>query len=109
MKKGKVSLPKYGVRRRKMIPRKNSRPLVFVRDVRDVPNAGKLIRKENKTVFETKEEKFTPETKNFEDIPIKELTEKIGGFSDKDLKILLKDYRKGAKRLAEEEIAKRES
>jgi len=106
MKKGKVSLPKYGVRK-KMIPRKG-RPIEFGYNSRPKPNAGRIFKKEDKTVYETKEFKGTLTTKDIEAISLAKLAESIGSYPIETVKLLLKDYRKGAKHLAEEELARRE-
>ena len=44
---------------------------------------------------------------DFSTMPTRELKEKISGFSDADLQVLLKDTRKTAVKIAQEEIARR--
>jgi len=66
------------------------------------------IVKEEKKVIETKEEKHAPaETKEL--LPIKKLAEVISGYTDDQLlEIIKSDERITAKRMATEEIKKRE-
>jgi len=68
----------------------------------------KVDPKEEKKVIETKEEKHAPaETK--EVLPIKKLVEVISGYTDDQLlEIIKSDERVTAKRMATEEIKKRE-
>jgi hypothetical protein len=93
-----------------MIPRKTSKPLVFIRDVKEKKNADKVFfKKVEKTVYETKEEKHNPaETKDFSNIPISKLKAAIGEYSVAELTELLKDERVSAVRLAREELKRRE-
>jgi hypothetical protein len=109
LKRNAVPLPKFGIRK-KMIPRKFSKPLEFIRDTKEKPDAGKIfIRKQEKTVYETKEEKHQPEeTKSFIDVPISKLKTMNGGFTKAARDVLLKDERVSAVRLAQEELKKRE-
>ena len=71
------------------------------------PRAKAQRLKEEKTFIETKEEKFIPETK--ETLSLRQLAEVINSYSeDQLLGILKNDERVGAKRLATEEIKRRE-
>jgi len=108
LKRHSLPLAPFGVRK-KMIPRK-SRPLVFVRDVKEKPDAGKIFfKKQEKAVIETKEEKHAPkETKDFSGLSISKLKDAIKDFSLTDLADLLKDERVSAVRLAKEELKRRE-
>jgi len=94
-----------------MIPRKKSKPVLFIRDAKEKPNAGKVYfkKKELKTVIETKEEKHAPaETKDFSGLSISKLKGLVADFSLTDLADLLKDARVSAVRLAQEELKRRE-
>jgi hypothetical protein len=103
-----VPLAKFGVRK-KLIPRKGKQ-LEFIRAT-DKPNAGKIFikKKEEKTVYETKEEKHQPgTTKDFSDVSIPKLKNQITTLTKEELEnIIRKDERKGAVNLAKEELAKR--
>ena len=70
---------------------------------------GKAVEvKQDKTFFETKEEKHAPaETKAY--ISVKQLASIIMTLSDKELQELLKDERITARKLAQDEIARREN
>lgn len=101
-------MPKFGVRK-KMIPRKG-KMLEFIKAT-DKPNAGKIFikKKEDKTIYETKEEKHQPATtKDFSGLSIPKLKDQISTFTKEELENLInKDERKGAVILAKEELAKR--
>jgi len=87
--------PQFGVRKR-IFRNKKVKPLEI---------------KEEKTVYETKEEKIIPEDKeekNFFNISVATLRNQIAFLTDGDLNILLKDKRSTARKLAEEELKKRE-
>ena len=70
---------------------------------------GKAVKvKEDKTSFETKEEKYAPaETKAY--ISVKKLASIIMTLSDEELQDLLGDERITARKLAQDEIARRET
>lgn len=65
--------------------------------------------KEEKAVRETKEEKFAPsETKDYSQLTLKQIEDVIRTLKVEELAGLLHDERVGARRLAQEEIARRE-
>lgn len=77
-----------------------------------IKNGDGVEIKEEKCIYETKEEKFsTPvETKNYAETSLKKLSEIINTLTDDELLHIIKsDERKGAVKLATEEIKRREN
>jgi len=75
-----------------------------------IGKAEEVVQKEEKKVLETKEEKHSPvETKvEHSTVSISKLRDLIDGLSKPELTALLKDERVSARRLAEEELKKRD-
>jgi len=99
-----VPLPAFGVRK-KISPRKKSKLLIPIRNMKEKPNAGRIYPVENK------EEKHSPkETKDFSNISISKLRDMIGDLSEQELKdIAAKDQRITARKLASDELIDRGS
>ncbi len=71
-----------------------------------VPVESKPAKKEEKTVIETKEEKFQPETKDFSQVPISKLD--VANMTDGELQgIIDGDERVTAVRMAKKELDSR--
>lgn len=89
------------------MPRKCT-PLIFIRDIKERPDLGKVILKEYKGGVETKEEKFAPaETKDYSLLSVRALSEEVGNMSEEDLKELQRDVRVSARKLATDELKRR--
>jgi hypothetical protein len=94
-----VPLPPFGVRK-KLLPRKDSKPLELLRPAEVKPDAEKIFIKEEKKIYETKEEKY---------VPISKLRDLVVKLSNEQLKaIIATDERSTAKELANKELKKRE-